>query len=388
MKNFYLLLSATLLVFLAACINPQKLVKKAKYEKALKVSSRQLRKGKVRSHQLDAFEKSFAELNRQDSLKVSNMRATGQPSIWPSIYDKALQIDERQRKVLLIVNRLKDINIQPYLNFYPADDLLEEATDKSALYYYAYAQEFLGRARKGNRQDARQAFELIKKCRFYRSNFKDAPLLEEEMYELGTTNILIDQISAKGDTPLHSQLFSQLIGRQEFPYRRGWQVLHLNSETVEQADYRVEVYFYDLNVSHNNESSSDCCNSEEVEDGCKVTTLWNATDSVWVEVREVIYKTVSVQVTTYEQSKSANLKMHFSLIDTETNQELKSTFFQSKEHWSNTYSDVTGDDRALYSGCEDEGGSYRNFPSGGSLLKRAACDLRPYFYQVLQKDAD
>jgi len=385
MKTFKYLF---ILIIAIGCASPQKLVEHAEYEKALKVSTRRLKKGKAKWKNLNAFEKSFRVLTEQDSLQVSALRAEGKPETWPVIYDKAVTISNRQRKVAPVLDRLDGSDFEPVVSLYPASALLDEAADKSALYYYAGALEFLETARKGNRQDAREAYALLERCRDYRVNFKDAPALQHEMYNLGTTHVLLRNSYGSYDPIFSLRLIAEVISGRKYPYRDDWQVFHIEEATVEKPHYFANLLFYDLDVSWERERSSCCSNSETIQTGTVEKKAWNAQDSVWVTVKEPVYETVSVQVRTTYQEKSASLSMHYSLVDAESSEEVYRTSFYGCERWSNVYSDVSGDRRALSLLCDDEGGCRRSFPYDEELLIDAACDIRYGFRKEMKRAVD
>ncbi len=371
-----------------ACASPQKLVENNQYEKALHVATKRLKKGKAKWSNLTAFEKSFKALNAADSIHVQAMRSEGRPELWPEIYEKAVAILNRQRKVAPVVNRLHDTDFEPVVSFYPARALKEEAADKSALYFYAGAMEYLDRARNGNRQAARRTHGLLDRCRYYRSNYKDAPELQQEMYALGTTHILLSPLADAINPRFEHDMLSEVIGGKRFPYREGWQVIHLNKKSIEKPHYIAEMKLYDLYVSGNNCSSSCCRNSKEIEVGYEEVEVWNETDSVWVIEQYPIYEKVNVRVRTYTQAKSASLKMHFSIVDATSGIETNYKSFSACDSWANVYSEVCGDQRALDGSCSDEGGTKQSFPSDGYMLASSAADLSCVFYRALGRPVD
>ncbi len=385
MKTFYNLF---ILVFVISCANPQKLVENSEYEKALKVSTRRLKSGKAKWKNLDAFEKSFRELTTQDAMYVETLRNEGRPEVWPIIYDKAVSISKRQHKVAPVLDRLNGSDFEPVVDLYPANALLEEAADKSALYYYAGALEFLETARSGNRQEARKAHALFERCRSYRPNFKDAPKLQQEMYETGTTHVVIQALPAQLDQVIGYELAGEVIRGKAFPYREDWQVFHIEEPAEEEIDYFALLQFYDLYVSGESESSSCCRNSEEVVACYREEKQWNAKDSVWVKVDVPVYETVSVEVRTYEQEKSASLRMSYNLMDAQSGRTVRHKSIYGSEHWENEYSEVCGDTRALSLLCDDEGGRKECFPRDYSLLLYAASDVRWGFYRELKHAID
>jgi len=377
------------IILFVGCSSPQKLVDNYEYKKALKVSTKRLKKGKAKWHNLNAFEQSFNALTEADSIHVQALRSEGRSDVWPEIYEKAVAISNRQSKVQPVLNKLYDTEMEPVVHLYPADELKEEAAEKSAVYYYTAAMEYLERARDGDRYAARDAYTSLDKCRYYLPNYKDAATLQEEMLALGATHILLFPIGESDDLPFEFDLLDKIIGNQQFPFRQDWQVFHLNAETIEgEPHYLAEIRLYGLYVSSNDSYVDRCRNTIEVVVGQKTEKVWNESDSTWLEQTVDIYEEVSVSVKTITQEKSASLNLSYSVVDVESSKEVHHKKFFGCENWENTFSRVIGDTRALFGACSDRGGYEERFPSDNMLLLEAAEDIRYRFYKQLRYALD
>ncbi|MFK8006762.1 MAG: hypothetical protein AB8H03_10335 [Saprospiraceae bacterium] len=383
MKN--IIYFSLIFLLLISCNRPMKLLEKGKDEKALKSSLQRLKRGKVKPALVDVFEQSFYNVTDKDAQIISEMRNAGQPKLWLKIREKAIDIDNRQLKVEQIAQRIAKKGYFPDLDFYPARNLIEEATDNVALYYYAQALEFIPAARNGEKRAARKAYAQILNCRKYRPKFKDTPELEDEMYELGTTNILVQPVASNLNERLEGQLLDGFFYKNKFPKTYKWKVIHLEKPSGTNIDFYAEFYFDNLRESGCYTNQASCSNTKTVQAGCEIKKEWSEKDSAYVEVTVPIFKDVTVFVTTYEQNLDTSLELFCDLINTKTNQRIKTFSIYRSNSWDNTYSEVSGDHRALTLFCSDSGGCFRYPPDPINLWISAACSTRRSFIKKLKR---
>ncbi len=371
-------------IFLSACNRPVKLLEKGKSKKALKSSMNRLKSGKVKDQNLYVFEKAFLLETEKDAQLVASLKRKGDPALWLDIHKTAKNMVKRQSKVEKVLNRINNKGHHPRLDFYPAKELLEEATDNVALYYYAKAQEFIPAAHSNDRQAARVAYKWLRKSQEYRANFKDSRLLANEMYDIGTTHILLNPID--GFNSKDDRLFSSFFGRQSFPERKNWEVFHLAPPSGEDLDYRVDMSWDKVYVSWDDVDQSFCSNTVSVQDGCEQVQVWSAKDSTFVTENRPVYIDVSVTVNTFYQNKYAELRMNCNVYNLATRQRENYFDINHQENWSNEYSRVLGDDRALSGTCGNAGGSKACFPSDWTLLRSASYDIYRKFDCVIDRE--
>ena len=372
-----------IILVLYACANPAKLLEQGKYNRALEVSSWQLKHGRIKAKELSALETAFYLVSQQDSQAVADLRNTNRPEVWPEIYQKAIIINNRQHKIRALQAELEQADYSPHLDFYPAKSLLVEAAEKSALYHYANAQQYIPSARGGDRHAARHAFDELGKSLNYIEGFKDVFSLQLEMKELGTTHLLLNFVD--GPRYYDPSLLDNLLWGYVFPIEKDWIVIHKELADAPTIHFEMDVYFDQLYVSRNREDCSTCTNSVEVEDGFITKKVWSAKDSAYVEVKEQQYKTVSATVTTIVQSKEASASLQMTLYDATNGQQIDKYQLIGSEDWSNEYSSYTGDSRALTISCSGASGICSMFPADSSLLDDAIEDLRYEFWQYIRQ---
>lgn len=371
------------IISLLACNRPIKLLEKGHTEKALKVSLRHLKKGKVKERHLYALEKSYLIQTEKDAQWINNAKQNGGELKWVVLHDKAKKMIKQQSQIQKVLDRLHRKGHYPNIDFYPAQALFEESRDKAALYYYAQAQAFIPSARNGNRIAARQAYSLLEQIKQYRSDFKDSKAQKLEMHDLGTVHIFLNPVESDLYTEEDILLFNSFLRNQKFPKREKWHLFHLDTIATNRIDYRLDLRFDDIYVSNDEEYHFSCTNTKSVLSHYEEEEVWCPVDSAYVTECEPVYIDVRVRIRTYEQSKKASLKLAADLYNQSNNRWMDKLVFEGSESWSNSYSVVRGDRRAIDAGCRDRRGSRSRYPSDFALLEDAADAVHfPFFKKV------
>jgi len=383
MKKMYYL---SILVLLSGCLNPQKLLEAGYNEKAMEVCLNRLSGNKVKLKYLFTLEEAQARLLEQDTLKLDQLLKDDDPANWPKVHRFLLKVDKRQQKILKVDRQLEEKGFPSAIRYLNTDTLLEEARQKSAIYYYALAQEYLPAARSGDRLAARRAWQLFKDCRRYVSGFRDAPALEMETYKLGITYIRLNINKGQLSDAFLDSYLEYALGRLKLPIREDWLIVHYGPEYEGEAHYELVGELERYYVSRNREDRDCCVSTKEVEAGCKVTKEWSEKDSCYVEVREVIYKEVSATAITTTQEKDAYVTMQLRLVDLSDHSILYEDNLRGTKNWSNEYTDVSGDSRAEGEDfCPDDGGMSRFYPHDDTMIKGCMSSLGWRLRRVIQK---
>ena len=356
-------------LILSSCADPMRLIQKEKDQKAFEVSMDLLKRKRIKEEHVLAFQLSFDMITQKDAASIQDLRDAGEPKLWLRILDKAESMDARQDRVKRTLRLISNKGHFPEVEMYPAEALIEEATDNVALYYYAQAMEFIPAAENDDRIKARKAYDALEKCLSYRAPFRDATELMEKMYRIGTTHILLIPELDEEALEVSENLFDAFFDDDTFPYRKDWRVLHLQKPEKEIVDYQVYFHFEDLYASRNQMSESVCDASAEVQTGCETVEVWSEKDSAYVKEVVPVFETVYREVTTFEQSKYARLKLVGNLWNFKEEESIPFELERTKR-WSNSYSEESGDSRAT--GCFATMGCRRSYPSDGILFEGAA----------------
>ncbi len=367
-----------------ACSSPQKYLEKGSYEKAFLQSLKKLKNGKIKKSDLQTLEESFSFLNSRDQKAIDALRERNQGTDWPDIFELALIISDRQREATPVVERLEKMGEAPLLSFYPVSPLLEESRKKSAIYYYARAQEHLPSARSGDRQAARKAHGLLDKSQEYLTDYRGTEALQEEMRALGTHHILLSPVLDSYDPELSDELFQTLLWNKKFPFREDWQMYHIQERDDQELHYQLNLSFPLLQSSGNQMYSDVCYNNVEIEQGFILQREWNTLDSSWVDVEVPNYITVSGTINTFDQLKEVVVEMEYELIDWHSKERIRRRPFREASQWQNIYSTWVGDERARVGSCEDFGGYWMDFPLEENMFIEAVDKMRWNFFDTLE----
>ena len=378
-----------LLILLAtSCANPQKILERNKPDKALEITLKRLSKGKIKVKHLPVLEESFRIVTKRDRLTIQKMRNSQRPEVWPAVYDKAVNINDRQQKVAHVRQRLHRVGYSVKADFLPANKLMEEAAAKAAIYHYARAQEHLIQGRNGDRPKARLAHHHLSRCLFYVPDYQDATALRTEMKNAGTTHVLV-RFQQNPFIWNETELYRNLFWNTRFPLTEKWQMTHRTAPSNVEMHYAIDLSFINVDVSANHTSSSICEASKEVENGYIEKQVWSKKDSAYIKIKETQYITVFATVETFEQYKDATVNLEANFVDLQTNQYFDRKSICGRESWSNTFDKVRGDRRAL-SGCQCRRtiGICSIFPSDDSMIEDAIDDMQWSTMRMLRWQLD
>jgi hypothetical protein len=381
-----LIILSTLVTLLMACNRPQKLLEKGKYEKAFQSSSQRLSRGKIKTKDINTFEESFNYLMHRDSSRIAALKAKGNPKVWLDIHHQIDEIATIDRKAQKVSDRLLRKGHFTQLNFLPIKDWQEEADRNVALYYYEEGQELVPEAEQGDKLAARRAHKNFVEAQKYKADLLDAHEMEKRMFAKGTINLLLEPLDTDLGHQVADQLFNSFIGRVEFPKRQKWNVYHLIEPQNVEMDYALDFYFGNLHDGAENISEDICTNTTSIVVGCETKKVWSEQDSAYIEITETIYRDVSVTVSTVRQEKRASLKLFCEVIDLKSQALVERLTLSGSDCWSNKFSNVWGDRRALdFFSCSDEGGVELAPPSAMSLWRNSATGLKRPFYRKINK---
>lgn len=378
-----------LLILLAAsCANPQKVLERNNPDKALEITLKRLAKGKIKTKHLPVLEESFRIVTERDLLAIQRMRNSQRPEVWPAVYEKAVNINDRQQKVAHVRKRLHQVGYSVDADFLPANKIMEEAAAKAAVYYYVRAQEHIIQGRNGDRQEARLAHDYLSRCLFYSPDYPDALTLKSEMKNAGTTHVFV-RFQKNPYIWNEADLYKELFWGVNFPLSEEWQMTHRTEPSNVDMHYAIDLAFIDVHVSANHSSSSICTTSKEIENGYIEKQVWSAQDSAYITIKEIQYITVSATVETIEQYKDAAVNLEANFMDLQSNQYFDRKTICGRESWTNTFDKVRGDHRALAScQCRRTIGFCSTFPSDYSLIDDAIDDMQWSTKRMLRQQLD
>jgi hypothetical protein len=306
--RYSLFLSLTLLFsfLLSGCASMDKLLDEGNYDTLIEKSIRRLSGKKKKDPKLVyALERAFERANRRDLALINRYKREGQPHLWERINQLYRQVQSRQARINPLLPLIDKNGHRAEFVFADVEDMERQSRTKAAEYLYARAEQFLTKARKGDKQAARTAYARLKEINRYFRSFRDKDALLEEAHYLGVTRVLVD---VSNELPPHfhpfiDRAFSSigLAGLNSF-----WYEFTTREEAMEKADYRFRLRLVDYLPGREQLHQREWLREKEVEDGWEYVLDENgnvAKDSLGNDIRQTRWSRVRAAVTELRQEK-------------------------------------------------------------------------------------
>lgn len=368
--------SLLLVSLLFSCVNALKILEAGEFDRAYKVSKRQLdqrmrRDKPAATGTLATLHDSYVALQDRAIRQISDLQEEAQPSRWLRIYPLYIELLDRHRDVQAYTHLYPDF---PYRYDQPSlERLIEHARLAAGDYCFQQAQSSFPAARGNQKTAAREAYAWLLRALEYvpeENRYRDHLA---EMRDLGTVRVLVQAIGYLN--PRWQSLEAPFAPRGPVLHSRDWLEISYQYAGDQRIDYEATLDVTDLFVSRDYEDRSTECFSKEVITGYRTETKKEWQDSVWVKVEEEvpIYETVTATITTVEQYKEAWAAAQIQLIPWAGLRPGGQWNAHERVDWSNTFEICAGDERALPSSCS---GSCAFYPSDQEMIRQLARALR------------
>ena len=178
MKHLRLIPVLLLGAMLAACNTTKKLYEAQEYDQVIQRVAPEVCKGKLNENDIKMAADSYHKANQADHERIQALKASGQPDVWPEIYQRYCSMKGRQEALKCFPRKVK--NGMNYVKLDLDDDILA-ARNKAEAFLVAKANQLLNsgsqsdvleaekyveQLRKTNRQNP-HLLDLQKKCALY-----------------------------------------------------------------------------------------------------------------------------------------------------------------------------------------------------------------------------
>ncbi len=368
--------SLFLVFLLLSCVDALKILEAGEYDRAYKVSKRQLdqrmRRDKPAANgTLVTLHDSYLALQDRAIRQIGDLQAEAHPGRWLRIYPLYIELLDRH------------VDVQPYAHLYPEfpfrydqpslERLMEHVRLAAGDYCFQKAASSFLAARANQKLAAREAYAWLLRALEYVPEDDSYRNHLAEMRDLGTVRVLVQAIGYLN--PNWHSLEASFASASSVLYNGDWlQINYLNAGGW-RIDYEATLDVTSLYVSMDYEDRSSECFSAEVITGYRTETKSEWQDSVWVKVEEEvpIYETVTATITTVEQYKEATASGQIQIIPVAGLRPGGQWGASEYVDWSNTFEICSGDERALPSSCS---GSDAFHPSDWDMVHQLACALR------------
>ncbi len=381
-KLFYLAMVALLM---AACASPSRMVKNQQYDNAIEKLSRNLRTGKIKDKDVKLLGQAFHTANQLDHDRIMLLRRSGQPDIWPEIYQRYAAMNHRQDLVKSLPEEVRQrINYRPI--DYSTD--MAEAINRASAYLYARAEQLL---KSNDRNDARKAYFLLLELSQINRNYRDTDALIRQALMKGTNQVLLAFDNQTG-MRLPEGFVDNVMLFNPADFKDEFISYDLFPVSGKQYDYTVYISLKNILISPERLESRSFTETAEIQDGTKPKRDENGrivldNDGNVIEVPN--YRTVSAVVNETIMSKSATLEATIDYVQTGSSSVVYSIPVSANSNFTHAYATFNGDQNAISRETKRMVGNKPiPFPPDGNMLIEASRSLNQAVKRNLRRESD
>jgi hypothetical protein len=327
---------------LLECSTPQKLIDQEQYSLAFDALIKKGQNGRLNAEQLMQLKQAYHAANQLDHERITSLKASGSPDIWPDVLYHLKNIQQRTKAVQRLSPDLKrQLDLKPV----NVDEEVLAAKITTTQYYNRLAEKLLVSE---DPDDSRKALPLFEKVQQLNPAY---PGLDRNMRRAVFTiaDRLLIGFKNESGVQLPTGFADQVLSQQAFS-NSPWQ-----SKIIWEPDqglgntYQIVVVLNDIEVSPHKTGQ---------------TTFTEKMESFQAEVIR------------YELQKSVSLSGQIQIIANNGKQPLIISPFNVSSKFEYTYARFSGDEKALTEATRElTKKAALPYPSDESLLKDAAAEL-------------
>ncbi len=191
MKRFILIMFVASIA-LASCTSSKKYLERQQYDMAIMKSVKKLMRKPTKMKEIDVLRRAYQMANQQDKERIAYLKTTGQPDIWDEIFQIYVIMKSRQDRVKALPQSVLSSIGYVYIDY---TQETVNAQQNAAEYYY---QKGLSLLKNGDRQSARQAYDMFMNSKRFFTNYKDVERQLLIAQQMGTANILFEVKNSSG----------------------------------------------------------------------------------------------------------------------------------------------------------------------------------------------
>lgn len=378
--------------FLAAsCHTVQRYTESGDYDGAIEFCLRKLRgKKNKKTEYVQGLEAAFARAQTRDLRAIDALLYEDRPENWERVNAIHRQMRDRQNKISPLTPLRSKSGYQARFAFLDIAKMETESRQKAADFLYTRTEALLLRAENGDKQAAREAYELL--CQIeerYFKHYKDVDQLQQTARALGTTHILFE-VKNQSDKVLPRAFHEQVLAIGKTDLDGDWKSYHFAAEPGVRFDYRVAFNIRRVDVSPERVREREYVDEKDIQDG------WNYVldprgnvlkDSLGNDIKTPRIVRIRAAVVEVFQTKAVRLTGAVDIFDATRNTRLDTRELGTEVVFENYASTFTGDKRAL---SEDSKRRIGNrplpFPPDEDMLVQAAERLKPDLRETLRRN--
>ena len=373
-------------LLISACSVSKNPVNHRQYNEAVNWAVAKLQKNPGKEKHILFLEKVYADAQRFDLETIDQLKRSGSPEAWASIFNIYSNMNTSQNKVKLLPQLyLKKQNRYAHFEFLDYDQEILLAKQKAAAYFYAKGVKDL---ESGDKISARNAYHNFSRVKSYYSDYKDIDSLQQNAINLGTSHVLVKIENASG-VILPARINEDLKRLSVQDMNEKWVKYYSGDPGNFSYDYLINIRLDLIDVAPEQFRTVHYTDKAKIEDG------WNYVldskgnvkkDSLGNDIKTPAYKEITCNVIETMQSKSARVAGLIIIKDNNRNQILKEEPIVADAIFDHCSALAVGDMRALTPESRAKLGSPIPFPSDHELLLQAGNIFKGLIPGVLNKN--
>ncbi len=376
-----LLLFAFIGLFIA-CTQPKSVFQESPYESGLARAANRLTGTNKRMKHLRGLETVFQQAQYLDLALVDSLLEENRPDLWPTVNALYRRLQVRQRKITALQPLRAKNGYEPTLPF--VTNIAEreaESRRNAATYLYDKAQKLLAEAEKGNRPAAREALSTLQDLKqHYYLYWENTNALLDSARVLGVSHILLTNLPS---TPPEKGLFFwKGVFAQTRRLNDEWHTYYVAFLPDQPYDYVVECQVKSIQVGSESRSESTTTEEKDIEKGFeeKKDTAGNVIE------RKPIYEHVKAEIRKLSLSRAAQGVLAVEVHNIHDNALILSEDLPVAYSYSEDFTYVSGDQRALSSMIMSSADSYPSAPGEDRMSERLLGNMQSELFYFLKKN--
>ncbi|KAF0129274.1 MAG: hypothetical protein FD155_2502 [Bacteroidetes bacterium] len=366
-----------------SCQTPSKMIQHGNYHAACLKLIDKVNTSSPKEKNLRLLEQAFHTANQQDHDRISLLKASGEPDIWPEVFSLFSRMNERQVGVKALSESTKSA-----IGFIPMDLNKEIALARSKAkdYLFARANDLL----KSNlKTDAREAVDILNELKIISPGYPGWNELMDRAIVQATNRVLVVFVNQSG-VNIPFQVEQELM--QFSPKELNEQFLQF--DLVHQKgvvyDYQVEVVLQKINISPERVDRRRFIEKKEIQDGMQPVRDENGTivlDSAGKVLEEPRFRMIEAIVNETFLSKDAQLLASVDFYSLPDDRLMQRSPVESGVSFNHRFAIVNGDLRAVSAATTAMMNSGPvPFPPDGNMIMEAAKQLNESLRARLKKE--
>lgn len=170
MRHLRLIPALLLAVMMVSCNTTQKLYEAQEYDQVIQRLAPSAKKGQINDRDMNILAASYHKANQNDHNRIQTLKATGQPDVWPEVYQRYCSMKGRNEMFAKLPKKTRKGMNYERLNF---DEDMLAARNKAEIFLVAKANQLLSTGSKSDAESASQYIEQLSRTNRENPRLKD-----------------------------------------------------------------------------------------------------------------------------------------------------------------------------------------------------------------------